>query len=332
MNAAVIGCGAWGTTLAKVLAENGHQVVIWSHDEAIARDINDNHLNSLLLSGVNLPASITSTCSLEQACVGKSLIVMVVASAFFGDTVKKMIPHIPADAWLLSATKGLNEKTKQRASQVLGELLPQGLKSRVAVLSGPNLSGEISRQKPSATVISSVENDTACAIQGFFNNNYLRVYTNNDVTGTELGGTLKNVIAIAAGIIDGLELGDNAKSAVMVRGQVEITRLALKLGAQSETFYGLAGMGDLIVTCSSTLSRNHFVGENLGRGRKLKDILNDMTAVAEGVGTTRLVYELAREQGVEMPVTEQVYKVLFEDKPVQEAIKDLMNRQTKAEG
>jgi glycerol-3-phosphate dehydrogenase (NAD(P)+) len=209
--------------------------------------------------------------------------------------------------------------------------LPREFHKRIAVLSGPNISREIALQKPSTTVVSSIDNDTATTLQGVFNNNYFRVYTNNDVIGTELGGTLKNIIAIAGGIIDGLNLGDNAKSAVMVRGLVEISRFAVKLGANPETFFGLAGIGDLITTCSSTLSRNHFVGEHLGRGMKLSEILREMTAVAEGVATTRLVHQMARENGVEMPVTEQVYEVLFKNKPVEQAIRDLMTRDAKAE-
>ncbi|MBF0433315.1 MAG: NAD(P)-dependent glycerol-3-phosphate dehydrogenase, partial [Fibrobacteria bacterium] len=321
MKACVIGSGAWGTTLAKILAENGHEVVIWSHSETIAEEITTGHENKALLPGVLLPDTITSTTSLPMACQAKALIVLVVASEFYSTMAESLGPLLGDNTLLLSATKGIDRATLRCLSEILFEKLPASCHDKVAILSGPNISKEIAARKPSATVISSYHNETAVRIQSFFKNDYFRVYTNNDVTGTELGGTLKNIIAIAAGAIDGLGLGDNLKSALMVRGLVEMMRFAMALGARPETLSGLAGMGDLIVTCSSVHSRNHFVGEHLGKGMALKDILYKMTAVAEGVETTRLAYTIAQEKNIDMPVTEQVYKVLFENQPVEKALR-----------
>ncbi|MFC1584674.1 NAD(P)H-dependent glycerol-3-phosphate dehydrogenase, partial [Fibrobacterota bacterium] len=310
---------------------NGHEVLIWSHDQAITDGINSQHENKALLPGIKLPEKVTSTTSLDKACEGAGLIVLVVSSKFYASMVDRMKSLVRPPAFIVSATKGLNEADNKRVSEVLYKGLPESCRDKIAVLSGPNISREIALRKPSATVISSRSNHIAAGIQKLFNSRYFRVYTNTDVIGTELGGILKNIIAIAGGIIDGMELGDNAKSAVMVRGLVEISRFAVNFGAKPETFNGLAGMGDLITTCSSTLSRNHYVGEHLGKGMKLSEILPRMEAVAEGVRTTRLIYRMAKEAGIEMPVTEQVYQVLFEDKPVRKAIEDLMSRDIRPE-
>ena len=331
MKTAVIGAGAFGTVLARILAENGHDVIMWAHDPAIAETINTEHENKALFEGVSLPENIKATTSLEETCENRDLIVLVVASAFYRATLEKIIPLIPEKTLILSATKGLNASDKKRTSQVLEELLPEHRKKTFAVLSGPNIAREIAARKPTTTVISSHTEESAREIQKFFSNKYFRVYTNSDVIGTELGGTLKNIIAIAAGSVDGLELGDNAKSALMVRGMVEIVRFGVHHGAKPETFYGLAGMGDLITTCSSVMSRNHFVGESLAKGKTLKEILDSMTAVAEGVETTRLVHDIAQKEGLYMPMTEQIHAVLFEGKPVTDAIENLMSRELKAE-
>jgi glycerol-3-phosphate dehydrogenase (NAD(P)+) len=328
----IIGAGAWGTTLAKVLADNGHVPVIWSHSEAIAQDINQSHKNTTLLPDIELPSSITSTTSLEESCKDKDLIVLVVASQFYQNTLEQIKPLLNHKTYLLSATKGINEKDNKRFSEILLETFPKEYHSKIGILSGPNISREIALEKVSTTVISSPFSETAKYIQGLFHNQYLRVYTNTDMVGTELGGTLKNIIAIAAGILDGLGMGDNAKSAVMVRGLVEMTRFATYFGAKPETLYGLTGMGDLITTCSSTLSRNHHVGSQLGRGQTLENILKDMTAVAEGVSTCKLVWDIAKKHKIDMPVTEQIHRILFENVSVPNAIHNLMTRDMKPEG
>ncbi len=331
MKTAVIGSGAWGTTLAKVLAENGHQVNLWCHDKKIADEVNQSRENKVLLPDVVLPEDITAVWDLALACHKAELVVVVVASAFYDRVAQQLKGVLSEKALIVSATKGINEKDNQQLSQVLKTHLPLQYHKKIAVLSGPNIAREIALQKVSTTVISSSDEETAKAVQKAFNCHYLRVYTNSDMIGTEWGGTLKNVIALAGGIADGLELGDNAKSAIMVRGLVEISRFACHFGAKPETFYGLAGLGDLITTCSSTLSRNHHVGEQLGRGKSLSEILGKMVAVAEGVSTAKLVYQLALKHEIQMPVTEQVYKVLFEEKPVAEAIQNLMHRELRAE-
>jgi glycerol-3-phosphate dehydrogenase (NAD(P)+) len=331
VNSVIVGSGAWGTTLAKILCDNGHNVIIWSHDRDIASDINSHHENRALLKGVMLPRGIKATVSMEEACRNRTLVVLVTASEFLDTVTNGLLPHLPERALILSAVKGLDSKTNMRPSEVLLKKLPPALHPNIAVLSGPNLSGEIVAGKPATSVISAKHAPTAEKIQKIFNSPAFRVYTNCDVVGTELGGTLKNIVAIAAGAIDSLGLGDNLKSALMVRGLVEMSRFATAMGAKPETLSGLAGIGDLITTCSSTSSRNHFVGEQLGRGRLLPDILKGMKAVAEGVNTTRIIYNISRERNIEMPVTEQVYRVLFEDKPVKEALNELMTREPKPE-
>jgi len=331
MKAAVIGAGAWGTTLAKILAENGHNVVIWSHDALIAEQINKQHENIGLFPGFKLPENITSTVSLEEAAKSADLVVLVVASKFYAATVKNISPFLSEQTVIVSATKGLDPGTNRRTSEIMLENLPENLRKNSAVLSGPNIAKEIAVQKPATTVIASLNPETAKKAQAYFSTKYFRVYTNDDIIGAEIGGTLKNIIAIAAGIVDGLQLGDNARSSLMVRGMAEIIRFGTHFGAKPDTFFGLAGMGDLITTCSSVMSRNHYVGENLAKGRKLSEILAGMTAVAEGVETAKHVRELAIKENIVMPVTEQVYQVLFEDKPVQQAILDLMTRDLKSE-
>lgn len=336
MKAAVIGAGAWGTTLAKVLAENVPDVVIWAHDAKIVQEINTSHENVSLFPGVALPPAIRATADLAEAVADARLILLVVASTFYGQTVDslgRLLPDVSDDQKpiLVSATKGLDPATNRRTSELLQELLPPAYRNQFAILSGPNISREIAAGKPATTVIASQNESVSREAQRYFSTPYFRVYTNTDVTGTELGGTLKNIIAIAAGIVDGLELGDNTRSALMVRALVEIIRFGTHFGARPETFYGLAGMGDLITTCSSVLSRNHYVGEQLAKGQSADEILSGMTAVAEGVETTRLIRGIAVRAGIDMPVTEQVYQILFENKPVATAIHDLMTRDLKAE-
>ncbi|GBR76783.1 glycerol-3-phosphate dehydrogenase [Candidatus Termititenax persephonae] len=326
VKAAILGCGAWGTTLAKILAENGQEPTVWCHDAAIAAQINARE-NKELLPGIILPAAVKGSVSLAETLDGAGLVVVVTASQYYRQTVVQIKNLVPPNCLLLSATKGLDETTGKRMSEVLAEYFAD-----VAVLSGPNISREIAEQKITATVIAAQNHATARTLQKIFNNNYFRVYTNNDVIGTEYGGALKNIIAIAAGIIDGQGLGNNAKAALLVRGMTEIAKLTVAHGGQPATVFGLTGMGDLITTCSSALSRNHHVGEQLAQGKKLSEILHSMKAVAEGVPTTKLAYALARQTGTPMPLTEQIHAVLYENKPVQDAITALMSRDLKAEG
>jgi glycerol-3-phosphate dehydrogenase (NAD(P)+) len=326
VKAAILGCGAWGTTLAKILAENGHAVTVWCHNASIAAQINT-HENKELLPGIILPDQIKGSVSLAETLQGAELLVIVTASQYYRQTVQQIKDLVPPNCLLLSATKGLDETTGKRMSEVLAEYF-----TNIAVLSGPNISREIAEQKPATAVIAAENMETAKTMQKLFNNNYFRVYTNNDIVGTEYGGTLKNIIALAAGIVDGLQLGNNAKAALLVRGMVEIAKLTTTLGGKSETIFGLTGMGDLITTCSSALSRNHTVGERLAQGQQLTEILQNLKAVAEGVPTTKLAYALAQKTGTPMPLTEQMYGILYENKPIKEAIAALMSRDLKAEG
>lgn len=331
MKATVIGCGAWGTALATILAENHNETVIWCHDEKIAKDINEKHENTVLFPDIRLRENIVALTDLEKAVHNADMVLLVTASGFFKGIVERVIPLLKPEMLLVSATKGLNPVDKKRTSQMLFDLLPEDRKNNFVILSGPNIAREIAHKKPAVTVMASHDQAAARRAQEFFSTSYFRAYTNDDITGTELGGTLKNIIAIAAGIVDGMGLGDNTKSALMVRGMVEIIRFGTHFGAKQETFYGLAGMGDLITTCSSVLSRNHIVGEKLAQGLKLEEILGSMTAVAEGVETARFVHNIAKEEGIDMPVTEQIYKVLFKNKPVTDAIQDLMTRELTSE-
>lgn len=329
VKAAIIGCGAWGTTLAKILAENGHDALIWCHSAEIAQQINA-HENKTLLPEIILPENIRGTTELTEALQNANLAVLVTASQYYRQTAEKIRELLPPGCLLLSATKGLDETSDKRLSEVLYETLPAH-QEKIAVLSGPNISREIAEQKISLSVIASKNKNTAETIQKLFNNNYFRVYTNDDVTGTEIGGTVKNIIAIAAGMIDGLNLGNNAKAATLVRGMVEISRLAVALGGKSETVFGLTGMGDLITTCSSSLSRNHHVGVELAKGKTLSKILQGMKAVAEGVPTAKLVHTLAKKLNISMPISEQIYAILYENKSVEQALNELMRRTLKPE-
>jgi glycerol-3-phosphate dehydrogenase (NAD(P)+) len=329
MKISVLGCGAWGTTLAKILAENKHDVLLWCHDQTVAESVVQKQVNDYL-PGIKLPTNIKTTTDLMVAAKQAEVLVVVTASEFFKSTLEKLRGYLLPSAYILSATKGLDSANDQRMSEIMLEVFPE-YAERLAVLSGPNISMEIARQQPAVTVISSTNVETAKTIQELFNSPYFRVYTNDDVIGTELGGTLKNIIAIAAGVIDGLELGNNTKSALMVRGMVEMSKLAVRMGAKQETLFGLTGMGDLITTCSSSLSRNHYVGQELAKGRKLPEILKGMKAVAEGVNTTKAAFDLAKKHQVAMPVTEQMYYILFQHKDIKEAVRDLMNRDLKPE-
>lgn len=325
----IIGCGAWGTALAKIAAENLHEVTLWCHKEEIASSIHSEHINSQLLPGIVLPSHIRATTQLDLASQNQDLVVLVTTSRHFKSTLIQLKSLLSQKTLILSATKGLDPTSLLRPSEMLQNHL--GNEFLWALLSGPNLSREIAQQKASTTVISSQNEEVSKIIQSWLSRPYFRVYTNTDVIGTELGGTLKNIIAIAAGVADGLELGSNAKSALMVRGIAEMVRFGLKFGAKEETFYGLTGMGDLIATCSSSLSRNHTVGFRLSRGESLTQILSSTHAVAEGVETSRLIHELAAQHQIAMPVTEAVYRLLFENKSAPEVLSELMSRSLTSE-
>ncbi|MFC1478936.1 NAD(P)H-dependent glycerol-3-phosphate dehydrogenase [Candidatus Margulisiibacteriota bacterium] len=311
---AVIGAGSWGTTLASLLVHQQQKVYLWTHSP--------NHIP-------DTQAHVST--SLEEVLKGCKVAVIVVASEFFRSTVEKIAPLLPDECYILSATKGLETDTGKRMSEILFELLPISFHKKIAVLSGPNLAKEIQAQKPAAAVVAGKDEETALYFQQLLSAGYFRVYTNNDVIGVELGGTLKNIFAIAAGIADGFNFGTNAKSALMVRGIAEMSRLGTAMGAKQSTFFGLSGIGDLITTCSSSLSRNYQVGILIAKGEKLSDIEATRVEVAEGINTARVAAALGKQLNIELPIVEQMYEVLYKDKDPYDAVLNLMLRDLKAE-
>lgn len=326
MNCFVIGNGGWGTALGMVLAGNGHDVSVWGPFEEEVEAIRTAGENTVYLSGVPLPENMQWTSDPAQV-ESADLIVLVVPSRFVRSTLETFKPHLPNDAPIVSATKGLDETTHQRISQIAHDVLDRD----IAVLSGPSHAEEVARGVPTAVTVAGPDVQTLETIQQAFLGKTFRVYTSDDLIGVELGGTLKNIIAVAAGILDGMGLGDNSKAALMTRGLAEITRLGTALGAKPETFSGLSGIGDLIVTCASRHSRNRSVGERLGKGDSLQDIMGGMKQVAEGIWNAKAARDLAAELGIEMPITEEVCAIVEDGKDPRLALKDLMSRDPKAE-
>jgi glycerol-3-phosphate dehydrogenase (NAD(P)+) len=327
----VIGAGSWGTTLADLLAKKGHRVTLWAYEPELVTEMQTIRENRLFLPGVPLAPGLSYTNTLSEAVQGKSILLFVVPSQLTRVVLANALPSLDRNAVIVSASKGIELDTLMTVSQVYAELLPSDLYRNFAVLSGPSFAREVAQEMPTAVVAAAERAEIAAVVQNAFTTSCFRVYTNDDVMGVELGGAIKNVIAIAAGISDGLGFGSNTKAALITRGLAEICRLGRALGAKSATFSGLAGMGDLVLTCTGDLSRNRSVGMKLGQGHRLAEILGDMRMVAEGVKTAESTYRLAARLGVEMPITEQVYRVLYEDKPAREALFELMNRDLKAE-
>jgi len=327
MDIGVIGAGGWGTSLAKLLADKSFNVSLWMRREELRQKILQTRENSDYLPGVFLPEAIELTCKLKDAVQGKDFIVLAVPSHVVGDMVAKIKPFLRREAVIVNAAKGLAEGSLKRLSQVITEKLEPDLTCKIAVLSGPNHAEEVSRLIPTATVVASSDAEVAEKVQDIFMTSYFRVYTNSDLIGVELGGALKNVIALGAGVCDGLNYGDNTKAALLTRGLVEISRLGLALGARRGTFSGLTGLGDLFVTCNSPHSRNRYVGMMLGKGYSLEEITSNMKMVAEGIKTTRAAYELSLKYGVKMPITKEVYGILFQNRTPREAVVNLMQRQ-----
>jgi glycerol-3-phosphate dehydrogenase (NAD(P)+) len=327
---AVIGAGAWGTALALVLARGKrHHVSLWAYENDVCKSIEESRINALFLPGVLLPDDIAVTNSLPAAVEGTQIALTVMPSHHARRLFGEMRASLSSDAIIVSATKGIENDTDKRMTEIAAETT--GV-SRIAALSGPSFATEVARGDPTAVTVASTDPEVAGFIQREFSDSAFRVYTSDDVIGVELGGALKNVIAIAAGIVEGLNLGHNSAAALITRGLAEITRLAVACGARRETLSGLSGMGDLVLTCTGGLSRNRTVGVELGRGRKLPDIMADMHGmVAEGVFTTDAALGLARHHDVEMPITEQVHLILHEEKSPKDAIRELMNRPGKEE-
>ncbi len=324
----ILGDGGWGTAISTVLAEKGRSCVMWGHDPAYLEEMTETRENRQFLPGVKIPATVTFDPDLGRALADATFVIVAIPTQYLRASLEANPPQLAQGTGVVSLTKGIEQETLLRPSEIVGETL--GAK-RVAVLSGPSHAEEVARKLPTTVVVACHDQAFARTVQETLMTAALRVYTSTDVLGVELGGALKNVIALAGGISAGLELGDNALAALLTRGLAEITRLGVALGAEARTFSGLSGLGDLVVTAGSQHSRNRSVGVALGQGNKLADILAQRQTVAEGVSTAAAASALARKAGVEMPIVEQVVDVLYFDKDPRQAVADLMTREGKAE-
>ncbi|EQB63599.1 MAG: glycerol-3-phosphate dehydrogenase [candidate division Zixibacteria bacterium RBG-1] len=328
---AVLGAGSWGIAISVLVTDNSHNVTLWEVDSDQARRLEKEREDKQRLPGIKIPSAVKITSNLEEAVSGKELLALALPSHVVrkvAQNLAKIVLEIPI---VLNLAKGIETQSLCRMSEVLKQELPEKLHKNICTLSGPSHAEEVSRKIATSVVVAGFKEETAQKTQEIFMNSYFRVYTNSDLVGVELGGSLKNIIAIASGICDGLGLGDNTKGALLTRGLAEMMRLAEKLGAKSSTLAGLSGIGDLITTCISKYSRNRFVGEEIGKGRNLAEVLKSMVMVAEGIKTTESAYRLAQKYLVEMPITEQMYKILFENKNSKAAVLDLMKRDPKSE-
>ena len=331
MNVSVLGAGSWGTTLAIVLDNNGHNTTLWEYKRSYAKKLQKTRVNDIYLPKVKLSESIKITHSIDEAVNNQHLIVIAVPTQFVRSVLMKIKNADLKNTILVSVSKGIEVGTLLTVSGIIKDVLKNINKSNVGVLSGPSHAEEVSRKLPTAVVSASEDLKTAEIIQAAFTNSYFRVYASEDLIGVELGGAFKNVIAIGAGIIDGADFGDNTKAAIMTRAIVEISRLGIAMGAKRETFAGLSGMGDLIVTCMSRHSRNRYVGEQIGKGKKLKDVIKSMDMVAEGVETCKSVNKLAEKYTVDVPISNSVYKILFGKADPQMVTYELMTREVGTE-
>jgi len=332
MNVTVIGSGSWGTALSMVLARAGHSVKLWAREHEIANNITQYHENHMYLPGVTLSDTIECYTDLKECVTGRDIIVFATPSHTVREVSLKVKPHLSGNEIIVSVSKGIENDTFLTTSQVLTETLSGSIiEDHIGVLYGPSHAEEVCQFKPTAVVSAAYSKSTAKIIQETFMTPMFRVYVNYDIIGVEIAGSLKNVMAIATGILDGAGMGDNAKAALMTRGLLEIKRFGTRLGASQETSMGLAGIGDLIVTCTSKHSRNRYVGYRIGQGERLQDIIAHMNMVAEGVKTTKSIYDWSQELQVEMPISTHIYKVLFENYDTREAIYALMTRNPKDE-
>lgn len=331
MRIGVIGGGSFGTALAKLLAELEHDVVLWCHNPEVARGVAEHHENSTYLAGIPLPDAVHATHSLEEAVTGRELLVAVSPSHVVRQVMQEARPYVTSMPYVVSAAKGVEEGSLKRMSEVLHEVFGVESRQRVAALSGPSFAREVAAGMPTAVTAAAENVETAEAVQNAFRAPTFRVYTTTDLVGVELGGAVKNVIAIAAGISDGLGFGSSSRAALITRGVAEVARLVAKMGGQPQTVSGLSGVGDMVLTCTGDLSRNRTVGLRIGRGERLADILASMQMVAEGVRNSISVCALAQQVGVELPIAEQIRLALHEDMPARQVVGALMSRQAKPE-
>jgi glycerol-3-phosphate dehydrogenase (NAD(P)+) len=332
MRIAVIGAGNWGTGLAIMAARAGHEVSLWSRNSAVVSSINGEHTNPVYLIGAQIPETVRATQNIGEALSGAELIILAAPSHATRQILENMVPGLKPGSIIVSATKGIEIATGERISQVAADVMNEGFATRFVCLSGPSFAKEVVEKHPTAIVAASRDPAAARTVQSELSFENLRIYTNDDLVGTELGGSVKNIMAIAAGMVAGLGFGSNSIAALITRGLAEMTRLALREGAKLETMMGLAGLGDLVLTCTGSLSRNRFVGQELGKGRGLQDLTAGMNEVAEGIKTTLAVKKLADRLGIEMPITNEVHAVLYERKPASEAAQGLMRRPLRVEG
>ena len=323
----VLGAGAWGTALGKVLAEKGDGVVLWSRREELCAEINGRRENVRYLPGARLPDTLVASSDLARAMDGAQMIVFVIPSHATREIARLAAPFVPPEVPIVSATKGIENDSLMFMDEVLHAELPRHAMDRTAFLSGPSFAKELASHTPTAVVIAAKDQDLCAKVMRRFHTPYLRLYASDDVPGVECGGALKNVIAIASGVVDGMGFGHNTRAALITRGLAEVAHVAMARGGSALTVAGLAGMGDLVLTCTGELSRNRTVGVELGKGRKLGDILAGLGHVAEGVKTARAAFDLGKKLGVEMPITREVHAVLYDDKPVHSAVHDLMSRE-----
>ena len=328
---AVIGAGAWGTALANLLAKKGHPVSLWVYEEDLVREIGEKHENRIYLPDVSLSRKIIPSSMPEEVCGGCGTYLIVTPSHVIREVTRSLSAFISGDSRVVSATKGIENNTLMTVSEILAETLHHIPQKNFAFLSGPSFAREVARELPTAVTAASLDKETATYVQSLFATPYFRVYTTPDVVGVELGGAVKNVMAIAAGISDGLGFGNDARAALITRGLTEMSRLGTAMGASPITFMGLAGMGDLVLTCTGDLSRNRTVGLKLGQGKSLQEILENEKTVAEGVRTTRSVYDLSRKYKIEMPITHQVFRILYEGARPRDAVYELMSRSPREE-
>ncbi|HLE19537.1 MAG TPA: NAD(P)H-dependent glycerol-3-phosphate dehydrogenase [Vicinamibacteria bacterium] len=331
MRISVIGAGSWGTALARLAALQDHPVRLWAYETEVIESIRVRRVNELFLPDIELPSSLFVTNDLAETTRSAEILLIAVPSQHVREVLVKVAPHVPPDALLVSATKGIEEETLLRMSEVIEQVMRPNGESRVVVLSGPTFAREVASDQPTALVAASHRRELARRVQEELSSLTFRIYTNDDVIGVELGGALKNVIAIAAGVCAGLGLGHNPVAALITRGLAELSRLSVALGGRRKTLAGLAGMGDLVLTCTGQLSRNRTVGVELGKGKPLAAILSSMRMVAEGVPTTHAALALARRHGVEMPITFQMHRLLNGETTPAEAIRKLMSRPLKGE-
>jgi glycerol-3-phosphate dehydrogenase (NAD(P)+) len=325
----ILGDGAMATVCSIMLTQRGHEITMWGAFEASIERLMQNREQNRLLPGARVPERVRLTANDADAFRDATMVVSAVPTQYLRSVWQRLAPHLPADLPIVSVSKGIENSTLLRPTQIIGDAV--GPTHKLVALSGPNIAGELARYLPGTAVAAADDLELAARVQHTFSTQWFRVYTNDDIIGVELAGATKNVIAIAAGILDGLAAGNNAKSALVTRGLVEITRLGVAMGAKPETFQGLAGLGDLITTCVSPEGRNRTVGEQIGKGRKLADILAKMDSVAEGVPTTKSLVQLAKRFNVEMPITMGVYQILFEGKDAIDALTELMSRDPKPE-